>query len=191
MADKYIAALELLSRIPEAKARREPRIREMYRDIFLNRLKNELMSRDADAVRELVEQFRARWPAQFNAAVVADPALRRLTAAIDDGIGRLELETAEADCTVRLLRSNSVERTVELVAGERQEIELPAGDYLLEFVRRGKEPISSPVRVHLALTTRFCFEPPALIEPGFVYIPAREEMDANGCSYLNGAFQMA
>ena len=195
MADKYIAALELLSRIPEATARREPRVREMYRDIFFNRLKNELMSRDSAAVRELVEQFRSRWPAQFGAAVVANPALRRMTAAVDDGTGRLELETAEVNCVVRLLRpgesGNAVEKTLELVAGERQEVELQAGDYLLEFVRPGREPISSPVRVHLALTTRFCFEPPARIEPGFVYIPAREEMDANGCSYLNGAFQMS
>jgi formylglycine-generating enzyme required for sulfatase activity len=196
MTDKYIAALELLSRSPSAKIRREPRIREMYRGIFRDRLKNELMSRDPGAVRELVEQFRSRWADQFKAAVAADPALRRMVENVDGGIGCLELETAENNWTVHLRRSdgdsrNPVEKTFELVAGEGLEQELPEGNYLLEFVRGGGSPISSPVRVHLALTTRFCFEPPARIEPGFAYIPAREEMDANGCSYLNGAFQMS
>ncbi|MBQ6352805.1 MAG: SUMF1/EgtB/PvdO family nonheme iron enzyme, partial [Lentisphaeria bacterium] len=195
MTDNYTAALELLARLSPRVARREPRAVEMARTIFRNRLRNELLSRRGDTVRETLEEMRTRWPELFGAAVNSDPTLRRIAAAIDSGNGRLELESDSDNWTVRLRRigadSDHPEQTFDLTPGERIELELPAGNYHLEFAREEDIPIGAPVRVHLALTTRFCFEPPEQIESGFVYVPANEEMDAAGCTYLSGAFQIS
>ncbi len=195
MTDNYTAALELLARIPRRIARRETRVAEMARAIFRNRLRNELLSRNGGAVRETLEEMRSRWPELFGVAVAADPVLRRTVGAIDAGSGRLELESDDENWTVRLRREGEntdfAEQKFDLIPGERVELELPSGNYRMEFTREEDVPIDAPVRIHLALTTRFCFEPPEQIESGFVYVPANEEMDASGCTYLSGAFQIS
>ena len=193
MTDNYKTALELLDRIPDDIRRQDPRMDEMYGEIFRRMLENQLMSRNRRWIGETMSLFRGRWQARFEAAADSDPVLRRLVSMIDSGIGVLEVESDVADwvVTVRNCAGSPAGRRLELTAGKRRRLELPAGIYLMEFSGGAGTPISVPVRVVPALATRLCFEPPERLADGFRFVTAREEMDAEGNIYIGGGYMMA
>ena len=190
MIDNYDSALELLGRIPDPEVHRSPRIRAMYCDIFRDRLTGELMSRDDRAVRETLAQLRERWPERFADAAAADPALRRMTRRIDDGVGKVVLSAAPRWVKVELRRGEEL-RTLDLASGAPQTLELASGCWEALFTDASGGTLPTPLFVHPALTVRFKFSPPARLEPGYVYIPAKEKMGFDGTVEVSGAFQIS
>jgi PAS domain-containing protein len=170
--------------------RRSPQITEIYRDIFRDRLTVELMSRNDRAVRETLSQLRGRWPERFAYAVAADPALRRITKQIDEGIGRVELSAVPGWSKVELRRGDEL-RTVELASGEPQTLELASGCWDATFFRENGGTLPLPLFVHPALTVRFRFAPPENLEPGYGYVPENDTMSFDGTVEVSGAFQIS
>lgn len=194
MTDNYTAALELLGRVPEKILRQEPRVNEMCCEIFRRMLSNRLMSRDRRWIEDTIVLFRVRWPERFAAAVRSDRELRRIVDMIDADLGVLEIECESSDWHV-VLRSAAdpaaAARRFEVSAGKRPRLELPSGNYELEFAREGRRSVFVPVRVDPVLATRLCFEPPKHPVDRFRFVTAREEMDPGGNLYVGGGFQMA
>ena len=192
MIDHYNAALELMGRIPDPAARRIPRMKVIYRDIFRGRLATELMSGDDRAVRETLAQLRSRWGSRFAAAVAADPVLRRTTERIDAGIGKLEISCAAPGWNKLELRSeNGDVRHLDLDRAAPQALDLPSGSWTATFTGTDGRALTVPLRISAATALRFAFSPPERIEPGCVCIPAREEMASDGTIEIGGMFQIS
>ena len=190
-ADYYNSALEFLGRIPDAEARRSPEVKAMYRDIFRDRLTAEIMSRNERAVRETLEKLRDRWPERFAAAVEADPVLRRMTRQIDAGTGVLEIDIAAPGWNkVELQGGNGESEVLEFSSDGPRRTELRAGNWKARFSGGDGKSITLPLRVAPALVTKFVFAPPKLVD-GYGYIPADEEMSADGSVLISGAFQIS
>jgi serine/threonine protein kinase len=190
--DHYNSALELLGRIPDSELRRSPPLLEMYRGIFRRRLAAELMSRDGRMVRETFRSLRARWPKRFEEAVAADGELRRTAERINKGTGTLEIVAAPGWDKVELRHEQSGEtRIVDLAAGGARPAELPAGNWVARFSGGDGRSIILPLRVNLALASRFELALPKHPKPWYAVVPAHEEMDSDGTVHVGGVFQIS
>ena len=192
MIDSYNSALEYLGRVPVSTLRRSPQIMMMYRDIFRNRLSAELMSRDGDAVRDSLAKIRFRWAERFAAAESADRELRRMTKLIDAGNGMLKIKSLSPRWRkVELRDASGATRSFELVPGDWLSLDLPYGDWLATFRDEKGGAITLPLRVNIALVTRFEFAPPPRIEPGYACVTADERIGTDGTTEVKGMFQIS
>ena len=70
-------------------------------------------------------------------------------------------------------------------------MELAAGNWEARFFDADGRSVILPLRVDLALTTRFELALPKHSEPGYAVVPAQEEMDSDGTVRISGVFQIS
>ena len=184
MDNGYNSALEFISRAPELGVR-APQVERMTRDIFKSVLELYLQARDFDSLQNALRQFRGRWQSLFRRALEQDSELAKLVARIDSGLGTLVIAGAGNPQWRLTIRDNAGElvrlpgemenpaENLELAEGS-QTIELPAGDYLLNFSRNGRSGFSCPVRISPAGTSRVALDAPQVIPRGTCFVPGGE-----------------
>ncbi len=180
MQNGYYAALELLSRATEYGERTEA-VAGMTADIFRSLIELYLMTRNYDALNNVIRQANNHWEELFKRARTRDPELAALLRKISAQTGTLRLYL-EPSAKMRLTilqqdgtpahETGPAQTVLQDLPCDKPELAftLPCAGYILEVTQNGKT-FRFPAQVPLAETCELLCNIPEKLPPDMVFIP--------------------